>query len=183
MAERKPRDMSFGSWIDQQVADAERRGVFANLPGAGKPLDIRPEGGDYGQAWVRDYARREGVPPEELLPAPLRLRREAERLAGAVPEMGSEREVREAAGELNRRILDWRRIPVGPPVFVRLVDADEMARRWRAAQAARRQNPAAQAAPDGPGAPGGPVPDPRREPPPARRRRWRGRGRGGTAGA
>ena len=43
MTERKPQSMSFKSWIDQQIADAEKRGVFDNLPGAGKPLELKPE--------------------------------------------------------------------------------------------------------------------------------------------
>jgi DnaJ-like protein len=131
--------MSYTSWIDQQILDAEKRGVFDNLPGAGKPLDLKPEGdADYGQAWMRDYARREGVRPEEFLPTPLRLRKEIERLAETVGDMDSEHEVRETVGELNRRILEWRRIPVGPPVFVRLVDSGEMVERWRQAQAGKR---------------------------------------------
>jgi Domain of unknown function (DUF1992) len=141
MTERKPQGMSFTSWIDQQILDAEKRGVFDNLPGAGQPLDIKPDGdGDYGQAWVRDYARREGVPPEEFLPTPLRLRREIEGLAETVAGMASEKEVRETVADLNRRVLEWRRIPVGPPVFVRLVDPEEMVGSWRQARAARQAN-------------------------------------------
>jgi hypothetical protein len=168
MTERKPREMSFTSWIDQQVADAEKRGLFDDLPGAGKPLDIKPEGGDYGQAWVRDYAAREGVPPEEFLPAPLRLRREIERLAETAGEMRSEAEVRETVADLNRRIVAWRRIPVGPPVHVRLADAEEMVGRWRAAQtaqASRAARPAPDAEPPQPQ-----VSQPHR---PGRRRWWR----------
>ena len=165
MTERKPREMSFTSWIDQQVADAEKRGLFDDLPGAGKPLDIKPEGGDYGQAWVRDYAAREGVPPEEFLPVPLRLRREIERLAETAGEMRSEAEVRETVADINRRIVEWRRIPVGPPVHVPLVDAEEMAGRWRAAQAAGAARPAPDAEPPQPQAP-----QPHR---PGRRRWWR----------
>ena len=139
MTERKPRGQSYTSWIDQQIADAEKRGVFDNLPGAGKPLNLKPSAGDgdYGQAWMRDYARREGVAPEEFLPTPLRLRREIEQLADSVGEMRSEAEVRETVGDINRRIVEWRRIPVGPPVHVPLVKTDEMVARWRAAQAAR----------------------------------------------
>jgi hypothetical protein len=161
MSERKPQGMSFRSWIDQQIADAEERGVFDNLPGAGKPLPRRQAGGDYGQAWLRDYARREGVAAEELLPTPLRLRREIERLKEAVPRMRSEDEVRETVSDLNRRILEWRKIPLGPPIFVPLVKKEEMVSRWRAAQAARtapRQAPPA------------PLSSPE---PPARRRRFR----------
>ena len=138
-SQRKPPQMGFTSWIDQQVADAERRGVFDDLPGAGKPLNLRPGApdGDYGQAWLRDYARREGVAAEEMLPTPLRLRREIERLAETAGEFRSEQEVREAAADLNRRIVEWRRIPVGPPVHVRLVNADDLVARWRGARSER----------------------------------------------
>jgi len=167
MTERKPQGMSFKSWIDQQIADAEKRGVFDNLPGAGKPLGLKPEGGDYGQAWVRDYARREGVPPEEFLPTPLRLRKEIERLTEAVEEMRSEQEVRDTIGDLNRRILEWRRFSEGPPVFVRLVNKEEMLDRWRSAQAAKRARPPAR-----------PAADPAPETPRGRRGwRWWRRGR------
>jgi hypothetical protein len=136
---RKPPQMRFATWIDQQVADAERRGLFDDLPGKGKPLNIKPGAadGDYGQAWLQDYARREGVPAEEMLPTPLRLRREIERLAETAGEFRSEAEVREAAADLNRRIVEWRRIPLGPPVHVRLVNADDLVARWRAARKAR----------------------------------------------
>ena len=145
MTERKPPQVKFQTWIDQQVADAERRGLFDNLPGAGKPLRIKPGAadGDYGQAWLRDYARREGVPAEEMLPTPLRLRREMERLAETAGEFRSEDEVRAAAADLNRRIVEWRRIPLGPPVHVRLVNADDLVARWRAARAARAASEAA----------------------------------------
>ena len=41
MTERKPPGMSFTSWIDQQINEATERGLFDNLPGAGKPLPDR----------------------------------------------------------------------------------------------------------------------------------------------
>ncbi len=70
-----------------------------------------------------------------MLPTPLRLRREIERLAETAGEFRSEAEVREAAADLNRRIVEWRRIPLGPPIHVRLVNADDLVARWRAARA------------------------------------------------
>src|ERR1700756_960974 len=106
MTERKPPQQSFPTWIDQQIADAERRGVFDNLPGTGKPIQRCSEA-DFTQAWLRDKLRREGVSTEELLPTPLRLRRETERLTAGLPGLRSEQEVREAVTELNTRILDW----------------------------------------------------------------------------
>jgi hypothetical protein len=131
MTERKPADMSFTSWIDQQIAEATERGAFDNLPGAGKPI---PHHGDEdaAAAWLRGYLRREGVSAEALLPAPLRLRKAVDRLAAEVVGLRSEQEVRDAVGELNHQIREWRRIPVGPPIFVPLVDEDAMVSRWRA---------------------------------------------------
>jgi len=169
MTERKPPQMGFTSWIDQQVADAERRGLFDDLPGAGKPLNIKPGAtdGDYGQAWLRDYAHREGVAPEEMLPPPLRLRREIERLTETVGEFRTEAELREVAADLNRRIVEWRRIPVGPPIHVRLVDADDLVARWRAARTANAR--AGQAA-----EPRSPEPQVQHEPHEPRGPRWRG---------
>jgi Domain of unknown function (DUF1992) len=135
MTERKPAGMSFTSWIDQQIGEAEERGEFDNLPGAGKPLPRRREADD-GLAWVRDLVRREGLPTDELLPTPLKLRRQSERLAESVHELGSEQEVRDVVAELNRQIAEWRRIPQGPPIFVRLVDPEAMVARWRERQPA-----------------------------------------------
>jgi hypothetical protein len=159
VTERKPREISFASWVDQQVSEAAERGAFDNLPGAGKPLSRR--GGT--DAWLQDYLRREGVSADELLPTPLRLRKEAERLAGSVQDLHSEDEVRAVVKGLNRRIAEWRRIPDGPPIYLRLVDEDAMVARWRDA---RRGPPAPAPAP-----PDRPHPDP----PPRRSRWWRRR--------
>jgi Domain of unknown function (DUF1992) len=133
MTERKPPGTSFASWIDRQITEAAERGAFDNLPGAGKPLPRRGEADD-GQAWLRDYLRREGVSAEELLPTPLKLRKEIERLAGTVQDLRREQDVRDLVGGLNRRIMQWRRIPVGPPIFLPLVDEEEMVNRWRDGQ-------------------------------------------------
>ena len=161
MTERKPPGMSFTSWIDQQISEAEERGAFDNLPGAGKPLPNRGEDDD-GQAWIREWLRREGVSPEVMLPEPLKLRRESAQLAETVHELSSEQEVRDAVAELNQRIMEWRKIPLGPPIFVPLVDEEKMLSMWRERQ------PAASPAEDA---------RPARAPAPARLRWWRRRGR------
>jgi hypothetical protein len=142
MTERKPSGMSFRTWIDQQIDDAAERGAFANLPGAGKPLPKRGEDDD-GQAWVLEYLRREGVPTDVLLPPPLKLRKEAAVLTDAVPGLASEEDVRTAVADLNERIMEWRRIPLGPPIFVPLIDEDAMVAAWRAANPAAEKTPAA----------------------------------------
>ena len=157
MTERKPREISFASWVDQQIAEAAERGAFDDLPGAGKPIPRR--GGV--DAWLQDYLRREGVSADEMLPTPLRLRKEIERLAETIQDLHSEDEVREVVRGLNRRILEWRRIPTGPPIYLRLVDAEAMVARWRDA----RRRPSAPA----------PAARPDTDPPRRRSRRWRRR--------
>jgi hypothetical protein len=131
MTERKPRGTSFTSWIDQQINEATERGDFDDLPGAGKPL---PKRADFdGHAWLRDYVRREGGSVEDCLPTPLKLRKETERLTETVSGLPTEQHVRDVAAELNERIMRWRRLPVGPPIFVPLADADALVTIWRQA--------------------------------------------------
>jgi hypothetical protein len=146
MTERKPTGMSFRTWIDQQISDAAERGAFDNLPGAGKPLPKR-SGDDDGQAWLLDYLRREGVPTDVLLPQPLKLRKEAAVLGETVEALRSEEDVRAAVADLNHRIMEWRRIPLGPPIFVPLVDEDAMATAWRAARPTAETPPIAETPP------------------------------------
>lgn len=101
MTERKPPDMSFRSWIDQQINEAAERGAFADLPGAGKPLPSKGDE-DAAEAWLREYVRREGVSTEEFLPVPLKLRKERERTPSAESVL--------AAGDmafLDRLWQDW----------------------------------------------------------------------------
>jgi Domain of unknown function (DUF1992) len=164
MTERKPPGMTFTSWIDKQIYEAAERGAFDDLPGAGKPLPQHPD--DDGQRWLREYLRREGVSADELLPPPLKLRKERAWLADNVADMASEQEVRDAVSELNHRIAEFRRIPVGPPIFVPLLDKDEMVGRWRAARAARAGQVTVPRAVPEPGAGAGPAAGP------APRRRW-----------
>ncbi|HTZ92168.1 MAG TPA: DUF1992 domain-containing protein [Streptosporangiaceae bacterium] len=163
MTDRKPQGMSFRSWIDQQISDATERGAFDNLAGAGKPLPGRGERDD-PDAWVLDWVRREGVSTEELLPTPLRLRKQSARLAESVADLGSEREVRDAVTELNERIMEWRRLPIGPPIFVPLIDSEAMVAKWRDAEGESSRRPAAQSAETVPA-----------EPLRSRWRRWRRR--------
>lgn len=172
MTERKPPDISFTSWIDQQIAEAEKRGAFDNLPGTGKPLPNLGEA-NYGQVWLRDLLRREGVSSEEMLPTPLKLRKQRERLADSVGELRSEEEVRDAVRELNRLIVDSRRNPEGPAIFVPLVSQDEMLARWQAAHAARRPASGAAATSPDPGGGAAPAGDGGTPSP----RRWWRRGR------
>ena len=41
MTERKPPGVSWESWFEEQIRQAQEAGAFENLPGAGKPLPDR----------------------------------------------------------------------------------------------------------------------------------------------
>jgi hypothetical protein len=121
--------------VERQIRLAQERGDFDDLPGRGKPLP-GIDGPDDEHWWVKGYLRREGLSTEPLLPTPLQLRREAERLPTTVADLLSEQAVRDVARDLNRRIVSWLRAPVGPAVPVAPVDVDAVVARWRTDRAA-----------------------------------------------
>ncbi|WP_412539484.1 DUF1992 domain-containing protein [Longispora sp. K20-0274] len=120
--------------VDKQIREAEERGEFANLPGAGKPIPNL--GTHYDENWwVREYMRREKL--SFVGPPALALRKEREDIMDVLVKEHSERAVREIVAELNARILEVRRGAVeGPSIVVGTLDEDETVARWRAARAA-----------------------------------------------
>jgi hypothetical protein len=131
MTERKPPDVSFESWVDKQIRESVDRGEFDDLPGSGKPIpDL--DTSDDELWWIRRKMREEGVATDAMLPTPLRLRKEIEDLPDIVGRLRTERAVRDRVDDLNRRILDWLRIPVGPQVIVVPVDVEAVVRQWNA---------------------------------------------------
>ncbi|WP_328392536.1 J-domain-containing protein [Nocardia sp. NBC_00416] len=141
MSERKPAGVDVESWVDRKIREATERGEFENLPGAGKPLPGAGHPYHDENGWLRDYLRREGVSGDVMLPPSLLLRRDVERLPETVRESTSEADVRATVTALNRRIVDWLRLPAGPPVPLAAVDADEVVREWRAARSATAAAP------------------------------------------
>ncbi|WP_213576762.1 DUF1992 domain-containing protein [Rhodococcus sp. USK13] len=170
MTERKPPEVSFESWIDKQIRLAQERGDFDNLPGAGKPI---PLSGDVDDElwWVKGYLRRENLPLDALLPTPLQLRKQIERLPETVRGIPSEDAVREIVHQLNLEIVAWLRAPSGPRVPVSPVDADEVVSQWRMDRRAVRTPP-----PSLPPSVENP-PFAENQPPTPRPRRWWRRGR------
>lgn len=125
------------SWIDRQIREAQERGEFDNLPGAGKPIeglgDRRPD--DW---WARRLIEREQL--DVPLPTSLALRKEVANLAATLADERSEETVRELVADLNRRVLEARRLPVsGPPLFVRTVDVEETVQQWQQERSEREQ--------------------------------------------
>jgi len=122
----------YESLIDRQIREAQERGEFDNLPGAGKPLPGHGE--EYEEDWwIKELIRRENI--TGMLPASLTLRREVEDLMRTVATRKTEAAVRRVVADLNERILRAQRGHLdGPPVVLSTVDADEIVAAWRAAR-------------------------------------------------
>ncbi|HVQ89877.1 MAG TPA: DUF1992 domain-containing protein [Mycobacteriales bacterium] len=126
MTERKPAGMPFETWIDKQIREAEERGAFKDLPGAGKPI---PNLDDDDMWWVKQLMRRENL---SYLPPTLALRKEAEDVLAAVPTAPSEAAVRTMITNLNEKIRAAIRVPPpGPPLNLLPLDVEEAVASWR----------------------------------------------------
>jgi Domain of unknown function (DUF1992) len=138
MTERKPSGISFESWVDKQVREAEERGDFDDLPGTGKPLPCSSGPHDENR-WIKQKLASEGLSTDALLPTPIQLRKEIDRLPDTVRGLKSERAVREVVTNLNHEIVDWLRAPSGPRIPMHPVDADDVVEQWRSDRAQREE--------------------------------------------
>jgi hypothetical protein len=120
------------SAVEKQIREAQERGEFDNLPGAGKPLDLSDSGDP--DWWVKRFAARENLDLGGALPGALALRKEAAGYPESLVDVRTEAQVREIIEDYNRRVLaDRLRPAVGnlPPLIAKTLDADEMVERWR----------------------------------------------------
>lgn len=127
MTERKPPGMTWETWIDRQIRDAQARGEFADLSLHGKPLPglDGPRDPDW---WHKSLLAREGV---AQVPATLRVRKELEESLEAIAASDTEEEVREIVAAINRRIYDVNRMASsGPPSNLVMLDVDRVLRTW-----------------------------------------------------
>jgi hypothetical protein len=119
----------YESWVDRQIREAQERGEFDNLRGAGQPLkglDGRPD----ENWWVKGLMEREGLRPP--LPGSLLLRKEVAEIGDFVADCSTEEQVREIVQDLNHRILTARRRGIdGPNIVIPNVDVERVVREWR----------------------------------------------------
>ncbi|MEU0244857.1 DUF1992 domain-containing protein [Streptomyces sp. NPDC006235] len=135
MTERKPPGVDFESWVDKQIRDAETRGEFERLPGAGRPLPADVDSTYDELWWVKRKMAREGL---SVLPPTLALRKEAEDALLAAYAAPSEQAVRKIIGEINDKIRDMMfKPPPGPPLGKKPYDVEDVVRQWRERRAGR----------------------------------------------
>jgi hypothetical protein len=91
------------SAVEKQIREAQERGDFDNLPGAGKPLDLSDSGDP--DWWVKRFAEREKLDLGAALPGALALRREAAGYPESLVDVRAEEQVREILQDYNKRVL------------------------------------------------------------------------------
>ena len=127
MTARKPAELSFESWIEQQIQQAQRDGLFDDLPGQGRPL--RLDDGADPNWWAKQLLRREQV---DFLPPALALRRSVEKALAALPSLRDERRVRALLEGLDAEIRRFNSTTTsGPPTTQPPLDVEEIVAGWR----------------------------------------------------
>lgn len=128
MTDRKPPGVSWETWIDRQVREAQERGHFDGLPGAGKPLpDLDRRDDDW---WLKRMLQREGV---SVTPPTIAIRVEVEQALQRVAEAEEEQDVRAILAAVNEKVRRINRLgAAGPPSTVMPLDVEEVVGRWRA---------------------------------------------------
>jgi hypothetical protein len=153
VTERKKHGVTFESFVDKQIREAQEQGAFENLEGAGKPI---PKGtGPHDELWwIKGYLKRENLSTDALLPESLQLRKEIEKLPAVLIEMRLEESVRSHLQDLNARVVAWIRMPSPPLIPIAVVDVDEWVEQWRvnrsAADAAARASRVSSSEPSAP---------------------------------
>jgi len=113
MTRRKPAGITFESWIDRQIRQADERGEFVDLPGSGAPLaDLDKPYDDMW--WVKRKLRDEQL---SYLPPSLALRKEAHEVLAGVSQASTEAEVRDRIEAINDKIRDAIRRGIRGPDF------------------------------------------------------------------
>lgn len=128
------------SWVDLEIQQAQRRGDFENLPGAGKPLkNLEKSDPDW---WIKGLIEREKLDMSAALPTVMALRQERRGYPESLATIDDEVAVRERLADYNARVVEDRRKPVvGPhsPAIAGRVDVEEMVAQWRELRADRER--------------------------------------------
>lgn len=119
--------MTWETWIDRQIREAQERGEFDSLSLAGKPIpDLdRPRDEDW---WTKRLVQREGI---STLPKTLQVRKELEQALLDIAAAADETTVRAIVERINGRIREINRMAAsGPPSTLMPLDVDRVLATW-----------------------------------------------------
>jgi hypothetical protein len=131
VAESKPPNVRWETWIERQIRESMEKGEFDNLPGSGQPIPdlARP----YDELWwLRKKLRTEDL---SIDPPGLALRKEVEDALTRISAARHEVEVRRLVAEINQRIVYVNsHTTFGPPSGLMALDVERVVAGWRAAE-------------------------------------------------
>ena len=123
------------TWVDLQIRQAQERGEFDNLSGAGKPIEGLGAQHD-PDWWVKKLVEGERI---VVLPPSIMLRKEDAELDDRLDRINVERDVRREVEDFNERVIKARySLSAGPPLITMPRDVDDTVAAWQARRAARR---------------------------------------------
>ena len=128
MSTRKPPGEGWESFVERQIREAQERGEFDDLEGAGKPIpDLhRPRDELW---WVRKKLKAENL---SYIPPTLQIRKELEEARAQIERATSEQQVRRIVSDINERIRIANREALhGPASTVGRLDEEKTVREWR----------------------------------------------------
>lgn len=131
MTQKKPANVSWESFVERQIREAQEAGEFDDLPGFGKPIAEMDEPDDE-LWWVKNLLKRERL---SILPPSLEILRTVEREIESILKLRREDEVRRAVGRLNLQIrkanfaITW-----GPASTIGPLNVEEVVAQWRERQ-------------------------------------------------
>ncbi|MEO6411033.1 MAG: DUF1992 domain-containing protein [Pedococcus sp.] len=129
--------------VERAIREAQERGEFDNLPGAGTPLrNLGSPDVEDPDWWVKGLVQREQLDMTGAMPPAIALRKEAATFPESLLDLRTEESVRAALEDFNHRVkVDRLRPAVGnlPPLLARTVDVDDLVARWRDLRAQRAQ--------------------------------------------
>lgn len=128
MTERKPPGVSWESFVERQIREAQERGDFDDLSCAGQPLtDL--DGYHDEMWWIRQKLRREEI---SYLPPTLAVRKERDDALDRIARARTEAEVRAIVAQINTKIVELNRKPSGgPPTSLMPLNVERVVRQWK----------------------------------------------------
>ena len=128
MTKRKPPGVSWESWVERQIREAQERGDFDNLAGEGKPIEglDRPHDELW---WLKRMLERENL---SVLPEALALRRELEDARERIAKLPTVQALRRLVEDLNAKIADVNATATsGPASTLVPLDVERVVKHWR----------------------------------------------------
>ena len=132
----------YESPVERAIREAQERGEFDDLPGTGKPLNLKDVGDPLW--WVHQLVEREQLDLGGAMPTPLALRKEAAGFPGSLVDLRSEESVRAVLEDFNARVRRDRLRPPDrgmPQILAPTVDVEDLVQQWQALREAAAPAP------------------------------------------